>query len=376
MFYGDKEISKVYYGGAEIAKIYHGSDLVYQAETPVAPFNPSFSWHTIPTGSAPYGFGLPKPLMMDGSVEFVYQRLSDNHIVASGEGVKKYSPSSSTPLGSYAGVNVTGQPILEAGIGSKYYSGWRQDEDYTVHVDITRVRTDTKEVVVETIDITGVPSTVYWAGSSDESGTLYAYATLADGALSFYKQDHTLIGTAAGVPVLNADGIIGGGSVFNFITSSGEIYTVTQSGVYKTGDLNTTVRHYYKAPSTLFYVVTDTGICLTDGNGNKEWETAVSGTVKLIVGVDASSVYLFTRTGLGSSMELQLIRIDAKTGSITGSADIPATIPGGTSNNYWSSISWASMSPYEIQPGEKMGFGFNVGQYDTEFSGAWMRITV
>ena len=31
MFYGDKEISKVYYGGAEIAKIYHGSDLVYEA---------------------------------------------------------------------------------------------------------------------------------------------------------------------------------------------------------------------------------------------------------------------------------------------------------------------------------------------------------
>lgn len=34
MFYGDKEISKVYYGGAEIAKIYHGSDLVYQAAQP------------------------------------------------------------------------------------------------------------------------------------------------------------------------------------------------------------------------------------------------------------------------------------------------------------------------------------------------------
>lgn len=376
MFYGDKEISKVYYGGAEIAKIYHGSDLVYQAETPIAPFNPSFSWHTIPTGSAPYGFGMPKPLLMDDSVEFVYQRLSDNQIVASGEGVKKYSPSSSTPLESYAGVNVTGQPISEAGIGSKYYSGWRQDEDNTVHVDITRVRTDTKEVVVDTIDITGVPSTVYWAGAADADGSFCAYATLADGVLSFYKQDHTLIGTAAGVPVLNADGIIGGGSVFTFITSSGEIYTVTQSGVYKTGDLNTTVRHYYKAPSTLFYVVTDTGICLTDANGNKEWETAVSGTVKLIVGVDASSVYLFTRTGFGSSMELQIIRIDYETGSITGTADIPTTIPGGSSNSYWNRITWASMSPYEIQPGEKMGFGLDVGQYDTEFSGAWMRITV
>lgn len=31
MFYGNKEISKVYYGGVEIAKIYHGSDLVYEA---------------------------------------------------------------------------------------------------------------------------------------------------------------------------------------------------------------------------------------------------------------------------------------------------------------------------------------------------------
>lgn len=375
MFYGDKEISKVYYGGAEIAEIYHGSDLVYQAETPVAPFNPSFSWHTIPAGSAPYGFGIPKPLMMDDSVEFVYQRLTDNGTKASGEGVKKYSPSSSTPLESYAGVNVTGQPISETGIGSKYYSGWRQDEDYTVHVDITRVRTDTAEVIVDTVDITGVPSTVYWAGAADEYGTFCTYATLADGVLSFYKQDRTLIGTAAGAPAYNTN-IIGGGGIFVFITGSGVIYTVTQSGVYKTGDLNTTVRQYYKAPSTLLFVVTDTGMCLTDGNGNKTWETAVSSTVKTIVGVDASSVYLFTRTGLGSSMELQIIRIDAETGAITGSADIPATIPGGASASAWNTINVASMSPYEIQTGEKIGFGFDIGSLDPEFSGAWMRITV